>query len=309
MLVLFSCNDYSNYFSYDETRAGLSELPREYPSICELWDIGSSHEERMLIALKITGNTGSDEPKPVIYIEGGIHGNEWISVNVTYHIAKYLLENYASDTTVRKIVDHLEIWIIPMLNPDGHVVLENQTNLDVSSFLEIGRKNRYDGSKLMSGVDLNRNFNSNWGDTADGTSLNPLSPYYCGEAPFSEPETLAVRDLLNRIKPSLTIHYHNYGQHIAYAAENDGESAYLAENMAAAISAVNGVSYAFKHTYKSGGAKEWIYDTFSCPSFLVELRPKTGIPGYMLPESKIEATVKENIEGALFLLSYMSGIR
>ncbi|MBU0993123.1 MAG: zinc carboxypeptidase [Proteobacteria bacterium] len=302
--IISSCGDYAEYHNYDELGFELADLANLFPSVSRLSTIGHTHENRAIWALKISDNVETDEDEPVVYIDGGIHGNEWIAVEVALFTAKHLLENYESDNRIRNIVNGAEIWIVPMLNPDGHSALEIQSNPELASLQEIGRKNGLDNSEINPGVDLNRNYDSNWGNEDDGTSHTPSSAYYCGEFPFSEPEALAVKDFLDIHPPSASISYHCYGQYIAYAGGTDSNSIYLAENMASLITGVNGVNYDFKHTYKSGGEKEWIYDTFSIPAFVVELRPTAIPPGYMLPAEEIQATVNENLSGSLFLMEW-----
>jgi len=296
---------FTEYHQYDELTSELSQLEDTYPSISKLSIIGQSHETRSIWALKISDNVASDEAEPVIYIDGAIHGNEWIGVEAALFTAKHLLENYESDPIIQNIVDNAEIWIVPMLNPDGHSNLSNQPFPRAASLLEVGRKNRMD-TCCTHGVDLNRNYDSDWGNTAYGASHDPTSMYYCGPNAFSEPETSAVRDLLNANPPSASISYHSYGQYITYAGETDSASIYLAQNMSTLIGAVNGMHYDSRYTQKSGGAKEWIYDTFSCPAFVIELRPDEGCtyPGYLLPHEDIAPTVEESLAGSVFLFEW-----
>ena len=68
----------------------------------------------------------------------------------------YLAANYASDTLVQRLVDTREIWIAPLVNPDGYV-----------------NNSRYNGR----GVDLNRNWGWMWGNE-----------YACGSDFLSENE-------------------------------------------------------------------------------------------------------------------------
>lgn len=75
-----------------------------------------------------------------------------------------------------------DVWIVPDLNPDGHRL----------------------GVRVNArGVDLNRNFAAGWepiGARGD--------PQYAGPHPFSEPETRAARDLIGRMRPAVTVWYH-----------------------------------------------------------------------------------------------------
>lgn len=74
------------------------------------------------------------------------------------------------------------IWTVLSVNPDGHAS-DRRTN--------------------ARGVDLNRNFPVGWSG-----SEPPGSGYYAGPHPFSEPEARALRDLWRRLRPDVTILYH-----------------------------------------------------------------------------------------------------
>jgi protein MpaA len=76
----------------------------------------------------------------------------------------------------------LDLWVVHLLNPDGHRLGVRQN----------GR-----------GVDLNRNFGSQWipiGQRWD--------PQYSGPRPWSERETRLARGLVRRVRPDVTIWYH-----------------------------------------------------------------------------------------------------
>jgi protein MpaA len=83
----------------------------------------------------------------------------------------------------------LDVWLVASVNPDG-VARRSRTNAH--------------------GVDLNRNFPRGWRASARGGGD------YGGPRPLSEPETRAVRELILRIRPQVTIWFHQpWGQVLA----------------------------------------------------------------------------------------------
>jgi len=67
-----------------------------------------------------------DNEHPQILLTGGVHGREWISSEIPYLIAEYLIKNYdpaappGPQQTIKELLERFQFWVIPMLNPDGH---------------------------------------------------------------------------------------------------------------------------------------------------------------------------------------------
>jgi hypothetical protein len=258
-----------------------------------------------LWAIKISDNAAQDEAENRVVLLGGHHAREWISVDVPFLIAKHLLENYATDTLVARLVNHAEIWVVPLVNPDGH-----QYSITNQRLWRKNRRNNGDGSY---GVDLNRNYGYQWG--GPGSSGDTFSDTYRGAAAFSEPETQAVRDFLQSRPPKALISYHNFSQLVLYPwgytnAPAPGEALLnqLAVAIADKIRTVHNVSYTPEQSsdlyLASGDTTDWLYGMFSVPAFTIELRPRSSVPGFELPESQIQPTFQENLPAALFLMDW-----
>lgn len=293
------------YHTYSEVETELHALSQNHPEIASVTTIGQSVQQRELWAIKISDNVGQDEDEPVVVFLGAHHAREWISVDVPFLIANYLIESYATDTEIARLVDNAEIWIVPMVNPDGH-----QYSVLTDRLWRKNRRNNGDGSY---GVDLNRNYSYQWG--GPGSSGDTFSETYRGPSPFSEPESQAVRDFLQQVTPKALISYHNYSQLILYPwgfTNSPAPDKALLDNLAVAmahkIRAVHGVSYrpgqASTLYLASGDTTDWLYALLSAPSYTIELRPSGFIPGFELPEEEIQPTFEENLPAALFLIDW-----
>ncbi len=150
-------SDRGQYLTYDQFRDSMISMATIHSSICQLDTLGYSHQNRLLLVMKISDNASIDENEPAIHLEGNIHGDEKIGWAVNFNMIPYLLSNYGSDTTVQRLVNNREIWIAPLVNPDGYV-----------------NSSRYNART----VDLNRNWGWMWGNESA-----------CGSDFFSENES------------------------------------------------------------------------------------------------------------------------
>jgi carboxypeptidase T len=304
------------YHSYNSLKTALQNLEYKYPNIAKIYDIGDSWEKtegianRDILAIKISDNvTDEEEDEPDILFMGGIHAREWISVEVPFYLAMFLVDHYNTDQKVRQMVDSREIWIVPLVNPDG---LEYSRTED-----RYWRKNRRDNGDGTFGVDPNRNFGYNWG--LAGSSGDPESETYRGVAPFSEPETQAIRELVSAHDFSSSISYHSYSQLVLYpwgytwdAPPHEDQLSEMAEGMANAIKDVYGQNYTAEQAsdlyITSGGSDDWLYGSYNIAAFTIELRPEDWHDNvdnpFVLSEDQIIPTWEENIPAALYLIAW-----
>jgi carboxypeptidase T len=202
--------DLGLYHTYTEMESTVADWASLYPNILELSVLGPSIEGRSLYCLKISDNVTIDEDEPEVLYMGNHHARELMSVEIPLLFAKYLLENYGIDPEVTDLVNGREIYVVPMVNPDGHVYVENNHSGSPNYWW---RKNRRLNPDLTSyGVDLNRNYGYEWGHDNIGSTPVQSGITYRGTAPFSEPETQAIRDLVEAREFATAFSYHSYGQ-------------------------------------------------------------------------------------------------
>jgi hypothetical protein len=298
-----------DYHSYLELETDLQALERSYPQMARLFTIGVTLENRRIYALKISDNVALDEEEAEVLFLGCHHAREWISVEVPFLLAKYLLENYASDAGVRRAVNESEVWIAPLVNPDG---LEYSIR-----FFRYWRKNRRLNADGSYGVDLNRNYGYGWAYDNEGSSPEPASEVYRGSAAFSEPETRAVRDLFGQREFQALVTYHSYSQVILYPwgytttpTDKEGLHRSLAAALSTLMEAVNGRVYGFGPSAASsyltnGDTTDWAFGVSGIPAYTIELPPVDQLGGgFFNAERDIHPIFKENLPAALYLIDW-----
>jgi carboxypeptidase T len=293
----------TGYHSAESLELDLRRLAESAPDIAELRQIGQSVEERPIWALRIGERRGSTRK---LLFMGCHHAREWIAVEVPYLLANHLVSN-ASQSPVQEWLRQGEIWVAPMVNPDGHEHSRVANRL--------WRKNRRRNADGSFGVDPNRNYGYMWGTLNVSTSSRvPSDETYVGPRAFSEPETRAVRDLIGRELFRGVITYHSYSQLILYPwgftnkpiadqADRTGMIT-LAEQMQTLIHGVHGKIYTPQQSSglypTAGDTTDWTYGVYGIPSFTIELRPSTVAEGgFVLPPDQIEPTWEENKPAAL----------
>ncbi len=295
--------DLGAYHSVAESNQAIQRMHEDHPGITALEVIGFSWEERPIWAIKISDNPQLDEDEPSVFFNGAHHAREWISYEVPLALAKHLLENYDSDETITELVNEREIWIVPIVNPDG--VRHAQTTFT------LWRKNRreappegYENGVLdprTVGVDPNRNYGYMWGDTSDNVRIE--SETYHGPGPFSEPEVIAVRDLVLRERFDTAIAFHSYSELILYPfgfskevhAPDEPAMHEIAEEMAR----FNGYTpMTIAELYPCRGtADDWFYGEAGIFHFTMELG-RDFIPA----DEDVAPICESNIKAALYLL-------
>ncbi len=178
------------FHTYAQMTQELQEIADTYAEIAQLYDLGHSVQGRVIWGLKITDNPTVEENEAEVRICGCHHGNEYMSVELPLLMAWHLVQNYDINPDIEDLVDNREIWIIPMVNPDGR---------------EMGT--RYNAH----GVDLNRDYGYIWG----GEGGSP--------GPFSQPETQIIRQHALDNNFVLSLSYHCSGDIVNYIWNYKGE--------------------------------------------------------------------------------------
>lgn len=261
--------------------------------------LGASVEGRPLVGLRI-GRDGPDDDVGVLVI-GAQHAREWVAASAALAVADRLA--WSEEPAVAELLARRRVVVVPVANPDGY---EHTWTTD-----RLWRKNRRAHGDGAFGVDLNRNWAAGFGGV--GAPDRTPSDNYPGSAPFSEPETAALRDwLLERPRYGLVLDLHCTGQVALHPFASTGapapDAAALAEvtaAMAASASAVHGEDYRAGSFHDalypaSGVAIDWAHEAVGATSALLELRDR-GVWGFLLPPDQIEPTADEAFEALIAL--------
>ncbi len=301
---------FENYHPYDEVSDYVNTLVALRPDLAGRISLGQSIQGRDIFGIRITG-PGAPPDRPAVLYNGCQHAREWVAVMVPMYIADRLIRTYDTDPQVRALVDSAVFYIVPIVNPDGYVYTWGPDRL--------WRKNRRNNGGGSYGVDNNRNWGYQWGGS--GSSGSPDSETYRGTAPFSEPETAAMRDFIIA-HPEIAAHidFHSYSQLIlspwGYSTGEPPEPdrtvfRTLNDQMAAAILSVHGETYIDGPTgqtlYLAAGCSlDWSYGDQGILAWTIELRPDSANPGFILPASEIIPTCEENFAAITVLTEYVS---
>jgi len=314
--ILFTINTASEdpeYHPYDEVIADMETVAEDHPDFVQLvnlsqeYDAPLTYQNHSLLAMRITDQDG-DETEPAVLLTSVHHAREWITVEVTMHFLHYLVDNYGIDPYVTYLIDNRDIWIIPIVNPDGYLKSWEQNDRDKNwtGWRKNCRDNNEDGVlDNNDGVDLNRNYGYNWGYDEQGSSGSQSSTTYRGPSPFSEPETKAIETICNIIDFSIVIHYHSHGNLVlypwAYGKEDTPDHAIFVM-LGKEMAGYNGYTHGNTKDgiiYKCNGeANDWHYGVRGSYAFTIELGYDNE--GYIPDESRIIPICEENLPVNLF---------
>ncbi|EGD92691.1 zinc carboxypeptidase [Trichophyton tonsurans CBS 112818] len=302
-------NWFKSYHSYQDHISYLQDLQGLFRTRSEYVDAGKSHEGRTIPALHIWGSGGKNS-KPAIIFHGTIHAREWITTMVTEYLAWSLLSQYNKNADITSIVDNFDIWVFPIVNPDGFAFTQTSNRL--------WRKNRQPNPNARCpGRDLNRNYPYQW--VGPGSSSNPCSDTYRGAQPGDGTEIKVHIANMKRIASyhgiAMFVDWHSYGQLFmspyGYSCTarppTDARHQELSRIFAQALRAVHGTPYRTgpicNTIYQvNGDSVDYALEVLKVKlSLTAELRD-TGARGFVLPADQIVPSGEETLAGTVAML-------
>ena len=282
----FSC-----YRTVEETHAAAQQILVDYPTLAAWIDIGDSWEKGAglggydLFVLRLT-NSAIPGPKPALFLNTAIHAREYTTAELGTRMAEHLVTQYGLDADVTWLLDHHEIHFNLQANPDGRKRAETGLSWRKNA------NNDHCSNSNSRGIDLNRNFEFQWG-CCGGSSGSPCSGTYRGPSAGSEPETMAIVDYVRALFPDqrvddlempapsdatgVLIDIHSFGEDVLWSY--GFRTAPPPEPTASAIYTL-GRKMAFFNGYRpqhgslgtvDGSTKDFAYGELGVPGFTLEL--------------------------------------
>jgi carboxypeptidase T len=299
----------SIYHNYARLVKDVQAIQSANSDIMRVVTIGKSLEGRDVFAIHI--NTNPNElnsrvlsPKPGVIFMGAHHAREHLSVEVPFLLAKYLMDKRRSPL-VSPLLDKRDIWLIPMINPDG-------AEFDISTGrYAYWRKNRRDNKDGTYGVDLNRNYGYEWG--TGGSDPETDSETYMGPQPFSEPETQAVRDFVRAQKNTkILLTFHTFSELILYPWGHTHDPIANTKDLAVFKTMAKTMAQWNHYTPQassdlyiaSGDTTDWAYGELGIFAFTFEMSPgsMSGANGFYPGPKMIDRAFNDNLKPCLYLL-------
>ncbi|KAE9547302.1 hypothetical protein FO519_009486 [Halicephalobus sp. NKZ332] len=297
--TIFKAGDHPNLITIDqyhnlaEISAYLDSVASTYNGTVTVGSLGKSYQGNDLKYVKI-GKPGPS--KKAAFINGCVHAREWLSCATMVYIIDQLTTNA---TQYSDLLTNLDIYVLPVLNPDGYVYSWNSDRM--------WRKTRTGPRQGCYGVDANRNWNFKWG--VAGSSRNPCDETYDGPNPNSEVEIQAITGFLGANNATIVSYFdiHTYSEDFmypyGYAEVYPTDLSKIKKIAADATNAINGVN---GEGFQYGSITDIVYPASGSSidytkgllnidySYAMELRPNgDSFNGFVLPPDQIIAGASE----------------
>ena len=230
----------------------------------EIFNVGKSTLGKNILATHVGKYDGVQ-----IIVQAGIHSREWITSLLLVEQARYLFLN--------QLVQNGGIYFVFITNPDGvEIALDGIDVVDcdiTKNYLISANNGSLDFSMFKANinlVDLNTNFDANWGGGSQNVRC-PAVENYIGFYPESEREVRNLINLTLKNKPLLTISYHSKGNVIYYGFEGMSEQNLNRDRaIGETLSEITGYPLIFTEN-STGGYKDWCINSLKIPAYTIEI--------------------------------------
>jgi len=276
-------NRMSSVYHYKKLQNDLQALMNKYDFI-KMNIIGKSVLGRDIYELRV----GTGEKK--IHFNASFHANEWITTVVLMSWLEDRLIYISQLTNKNEYLKSIQLSIVPMVNPDGVELIyagkEAAIGLYDVARLNENRADFYNWKANIRGVDLNKQFPAKWTEYKE--SIYCKEPYYRdypGEEPLTEPEAIAMYELVKQNDFDMLIGLHTQGNEFYWGY--CGLEPPNAESIAREFEKVSGMK-GIQNIESHAGFRDWFISEYQKPGFTLELgKGINPIPLSQLEEIKL----------------------
>lgn len=315
----FTFGSMGGFYNLTELIAQIDNMVATYPNLVQKDTIGNTFQGRPMIVVKISDNVLSDESEPEVLYTGMHHPREGMSMMNLIFYMRFLLENYATNASIKNLVDSRELFFIPVVNVDGFNYNTTATNWNAGRRMRRKTMTETTTSSINpdgsggDGVDMNRNYPTYWGAsfrTGSSSSALGSSDAFSGPSANSEIETQNMMNFVNGRNFRIAFNYHCHSN-LWIRPQGPDSVTFPGLNLpASAINTYNSISAIFTkyNCYEYGTPDQVLYEVngysddwfFSGPGHapIYAFSPEIGssaTDGFWAPQSRIIPLSKELI--------------
>lgn len=262
------------YRPYTDVETFLANAEAQYPSLCKRVSLGASVQGRTLWALCVSNNVNVQSDEPEVCLISTMHGDEPVGTENLLSLITLLTTQYNIDSRATNIVNNVELWIVPVMNPDGYTSATREN---------------------VNGINLNRDF---------------PDPYTSPSNTIAgrQPETAAIMTWRFGRHFTLSANFHTGALVVNYPFDNNATGASVFtpspdEDMFVSLSEkysqfnppmwssptfFHGITNGAAWYSVSGGMQDWAYVYMGCNEVTIELSNVKTPPASQLPQLWIE---------------------
>jgi hypothetical protein len=239
------------YYDFDEIEDELQFMETESNSkpvdVYSLQVIGNSYQNNPIYAVKFSDNPDIEEnAEPDVVFDSGMHSNEWLPVESNIIFIQYLFNAYYNNshpdhTEIVDLVNNFEIWVIPVINPDGRL-RDDLSGGDPENFWRDTTYHADDtegwrmtvqevdcdaAGGTTQGIDINRSWSYRFWEDSDCTS----TIFSGGEQPFMPAESKVLKQFIHNHMISMVFHGHSALNLFVSNSRTIGLGAYLTQEL------------------------------------------------------------------------------
>jgi hypothetical protein len=313
--------DRTDYRVLADYEAELKELEKKNPGLVKVFEMKRpSLEGRTVFGAEIGANVKdvATDGRPIFYVDGVHHAREWPAAEYPMVWVHHLVEKFGKDPKVTSLLKKARVIYVPIVNVDGfnysRQALAQNENLSAGNGFEgYWRKNRRSLTGVTVpapdpinpdayGVDPNRNYSYLWGDSNGGSSGSQIDQTYRGAAPFSEPETQNVRDIVLGRPVTMVLTNHTYQASVLRTGGGDAPEDAILERMGGVLAGILGYTNSPTVGYPTTGTTDdWAYAAMGALGFTIE----HGEIGFHPPyDQEVGTYWKQHVDAFTKLLEY-----